>query len=260
MKYSINYRQGKAMLQNADEIRVQKRDYRALPDIFVDYPDKDVVLDLTSFQDVEIAEQELINYNVLSRGKLILAIGGKNMSFFCKDNNIRFYFAYPVATFFDLNTVIDSGAEWAILDAPIFFDMNAVHRKKIKIRAIPNVAYAPIFGFRDGNHGTFIRPEDMHLYEKYVDICQFEDCSLQQERALYRIYALQRNWPGEMNLLISELDTDAANRMISPEFGKHRLNCGQRCERTGGCHICDQYILLANPTKIQDYLDTVNPN
>ena len=49
------------------------------------------------------------------------------------------------------------------------------------------------------------------------------------------------------------------NRMIGPDFGKHRLNCGQHCVEgdTLQCHLCFNQMTLANPSKIKDYIDNV---
>ena len=47
---------------------------------------------------------------------------------------------------------------------------------RIKLRAIPNVAYDKFFPRNDGVSGSWIRPEDIEVYSKYYDIFEFEDC------------------------------------------------------------------------------------
>ena len=44
MKFALNCRQTPEYLRKADQILVEFRDRKALPDYIVDYPDKDIIL------------------------------------------------------------------------------------------------------------------------------------------------------------------------------------------------------------------------
>ena len=46
MKYCLSSRQIKKYLTKADEIRVESRDYRQISDLFIEYPDKMIILDV----------------------------------------------------------------------------------------------------------------------------------------------------------------------------------------------------------------------
>jgi hypothetical protein len=65
------------------------------------------------------------------------------------------------------------------------------------------------------------------------------DADLAKERTLYDIYAENGNWPGNINLLLTNLNRDADNRGLPEELGEIRSNCRQRCMMNGACHFCE---------------------
>jgi len=92
---------------------------------------------------------------------------------------------------------------------------------------------------RDGVCGPYIRPEDIDTYAEFIEHFEFDaDNSLQKEHTLYHVYAENKNWPGNLNLLLTYLNMDVDNRgfeVIPVEegdtkiFAHRRVNCGQRC-------------------------------
>lgn len=92
----------------------------------------------------------------------------------------------------------------------------------------------------------FIRPEDLDLYEKIVDIIDFRLEDQEKEDALFQIYNRRSFIYGLENLLVEATFT-APNPFIKPEFGDSRLNCGQRCRiPSRSCHLCESQIELTN--------------
>ena len=81
-----------------------------------------------------------------------------------------------------------------------------------------------------------------------IDVCEFNVSTNREEQALYRIYAEQHEWPGELYMIVKDItNKDIFNRMIPPEFQERRSNCGMRCQVGGHCHFCDTITYLANP-------------
>lgn len=73
--------------------------------------------------------------------------------------------------------------------------------------------------------GAWFRPEDLYKIEA-IDVCEFFHKDNRDEQALYRIYAENHEWPGELNLIIKDIeDKDILNRMLPPEFQEKRSNC-----------------------------------
>ena len=133
------------------------------------------------------------------------------------------------------------------LDAPLFFQMEKVRRFGLPIFAIANQAIqTALFQREDGVVGTWIRPEDVSAYEAYVYSIEFSG-TLQQQRALFRVYVDRKEWNGELGLLVYDLNFICSNRMIPPTLVEARKNCGQRCMEGNGCRLCYRTLDLANP-------------
>ena len=111
---------------------------------------------------------------------------------------------------------------------------------------VPNQAYDKYIRRFNGVHGQWIRPEDTEAYEPYITTFEFVAEDLSRERTLHHVYADKKEWPGNLNLLITNLDYNVDNRGIPVGLVHSRLNCGQRCEATGTCHLCDRALMFVN--------------
>lgn len=258
----LSARQEDKYLRNAKEIKFEYRDRKAIPDYAEKYPEATIILTFTP-GNIEIIDwTEIKNYNILCKEKFIFGIYKITDAEKCKELGIKFYFGYPITSYYELFSIIKMEPAYIRLGAPLFFEIEKIHSAcKIPIRAVPNVCYIDGLPRENGINGTWIRPEDYDIYEEYISIYEFEDCDLQKERALYRIYMEEKKWPGEFNLLFTNFNYDGVNRMILPDMTKQRLNCGQRCATlNGNCRICYRLIDLANPEKIKKYVDDIKNN
>ena len=131
---------------------------------------------------------------------------------------------------------------------PLCFNMDRVKAitGDIKLRMFPNQAYDAYIAHSNGIHGQWVRPEDTDLYAEYIDTFEFIAKDLTTERTMFHIYAENKSWPGNLNLLIINLDANVDNRGIPSDLAKSRLNCGQRCEMTNTCHLCDMGFAFVN--------------
>jgi len=122
-------------------------------------------------------------------------------------------------------------------------ELQPIRDKGIKIRTFPDVAqYHPNYKGPD-IFKFFIRPEDLDIYEKYIDVLEFFriDNSLS---ALYTIYN-RRQWLGNLNTLIMDIPSlEITNTAIPPIFGETRVNCGHKC-MIGDCHLCERFQIIA---------------
>ena len=97
------------------------------------------------------------------------------------------------------------------------------------MRAIPNLAYEPYLSHENGICGGWIRPEDTEVYGQYISVFEFyAPKMLEKESTLYHIYAENKKWPGNLNLLIDNLNYDFNNNALYDEdnFALRRMNCG----------------------------------
>ena len=150
------------------------------------------------------------------------------------------------------------GVSYVRLGGPLFFSMEKVKKFGIPVRAIPNIASEWPWPGDNGITGTWIRPEDVELYSNYVDAMEFENCNLQQDRGFFRIYAEQQAWPGDMTMIISNLHTDALNRLVHPSLAETRLNCGQRCQETGRCRYCERMLMMSTEKFVRQAAATLD--
>ena len=252
MKCCLNSHQTNDYLSKADEIKITYADRHKLIDYVEKYPDKTMILDMKNYNGI-IEWDDIKRYNIMCRNNFIIALNSLTYLDFCKKENIRFYWNFPVNTFYDLQALSKLGAEYALIDAPLTHQMDKLAAIDIKIRVIPNVAFYAFIPREDGVCGSWIRPEDLELYESYVETIEFEDCDLKKEQALFRIYMEQKKWPGDLEMLISNLKYPGVNRMIPRELTEKRMVCGQRCQSGSSCRLCYRYLELANPDLLSKY-------
>ena len=247
MKYCLRNRQSAKYLRLADEIKMDYRDYKSLPDLLVDYPTKKIVIKI-DYTIQEIDWLELDKSFRLAPKRLIFCISSFEQAELCKKLGMLFYYGFPVQTFQELRFWINYGVCYVVLGAPLFFRLPEVKKMcSVSIRAIPNVAYMGDLTYDNGLHGTYIRPEDVEIYEPYISIFEFEDCDNQKEQGLYRIYHDIKEWPGDLSDIITNFKYQGLNRIVYHEFAEKRLNCRQRCEENeNSCHWCQTLMDLAD--------------
>ncbi len=257
MKLCVSARQDYQYLDWAQEIIFEYRDHKAIPDFIEKYPDRMIIVTYFIGYDnkEEIDWNQLISYNYLNNGNFLLAINSINLIQKCKDHGIKFYLAYPITSYDELTAALAMGSYYVRLGAPLFFDMDNIERNfpKARIRLIPNIAYDDLYEHQNGIPGTWIRPEDIMMYDEYADVIEFNDADIRKEQALIRIYWEQRVWSGDLQMIITNLNYPGVNRMIPSEVTEKRLNCQQRCVSRHSCRICQRALDLANPDRLEPY-------
>lgn len=254
MKYSLHERYcSSEYLKKADEIIIEYRNRHAIPDFAKKYPDAQLVLEV--MPDTSWNFDEIKEYFILAKEKLILCLPDLRDPAIedLKASGIPFFWGYTITTFWELKAAIACGVSQVRIGAPIFFQTKLLKNFEVQKRITANIAHEGYLPFVDGVSGSWIRPEDVDKYEDIFNIIEFSDIEGKKEEALYRIYAEQKQWPGQVNMIISNINTEAYNRMIPEDFTTHRLNCGQRCAAGGSCKLCYRYLKLADPNLIRPY-------
>ena len=255
MKFCLHSRLDAEYLQKADEIKVDTRDYKSVPDLFEKYPDKDIILEL--FHKEDINWNELRKFGILSRGHLILCLDNPEDFPKAREIGVKYYLGYPVQTMYELNALAANGVCYINIGGPLFFHMNDMLEFETPLRVTPNVAFMDGIIREDGVCGQWIRPEDLDMYSPMIDTVEFNFVKPEKEQALYRIYAEQKEWPGELGMIIENLNYLGTNRMISKDVTIARMNCRQKCQNVNGtCRICYRALDLANPDRITEYVNS----
>ena len=136
--------------------------------------------------------------------------------------------------------------------------MRELKRKNVAIRMRVDSHMMPTISNEktDGTVGAWVRPEDLWgTYSKYISYVEFDTEisheGLKREQALFRIYAERKEWPGDIDMIVTELNHKGVNRLIVSDFGERRANCHQMCQVNGICHFCYRALDLANPTLLK---------
>ena len=202
MKYCLSARQPKSVLEKADEIKIELRDFKAIPDYIDNFSTKTLILEMENELPEKFSWQTIEMYSK-KHENFYCAVSNKNQITECKVRNIKFYYKYSVTSFYELDALKNLGASYVLIGVPLIFDLNNVARYEIPIRAIPNLAYEPYLEHENGICGGWIRPEDTKAYEKYIDVFEFyAPKMLEKEETLYHVYAENGYWPSNLNLLI----------------------------------------------------------
>lgn len=261
MRYCLKYTKNK-YIQEADEILFADNHGDDMIDAIELYPHSDFIYEVVDqVDDWDYLKMINSRLNKTDR-RLIISTMYSIIAQEAKENGLAFYFSFAINNFADLQTVNELGACYALITAPIFFEQDKLEKFSIPLRYRANVAYSGYLTTKRVNaNAAFIRPDDVEFYDNDTTTIEFGASNSEQEEVLYRLYKYDKTWPGDLNMVITTLNVEPApmNRMIGPDFTKHRLNCGQRCVEgdTLQCHLCHNQMLLAVPSKIKNYIDNV---
>ena len=252
MKYCVSGRQPKSILAQADEIKMAYKDRDRLIDYTEEFSEKTFILEIPK-------EETEIDWKILKvyAEKVNFMLALKNLSLVkeCHSHGIKFYWDYPVFTWFELNSLIKLNPCYIILTAPLFFQMDKVKEMtNIPLRHSPNISFDAYIPHSIGIKGTWIRPEDTKIYEKYIDTFEFGVETLSEEVALLHVYKDNGYWMGNLNLLFKNFNINIDNRAVPEDLVERRLNCGQRCMEPGArCQACETAFKFAELIREKHY-------
>ena len=249
MKYCIGGRQPYSIMKKADQIKVKYEDRERIIDFVERIPDKEIVLELKEIPEVsdintwKMYDEKFENFYIASFNLGLYDI--------LNSEGIKWYWPYPITSYYELKNVAELGPAFIQLGPPLSFDLETVKKVvgDIKLRMVCNCArpdYLPGEANTPQFFGQWVRPEDVHLYDPYVDIFEFETPELKKEETLLHIYKENQIWPGNLNLLIDNLNYNVDNRGIPDEFGQGRINCRQKCMAGGACRLCQRTCEFSN--------------
>lgn len=251
MRYCVNGRQPYSILKKADEVKVAYRDRDRIMDFVEKIPDKTIILEIEEdaaewatwemysdvFQEFHIALKDLRRWKEFA------------------DHGIKWYWPYPITSPYELSMIAALRPSYLFISAPLTFELekvvsvvNDVTGHNVPMRMVVNNAkpnYLPALDTYQGICGQWVRPEDAAAYGKYIQCFEFENVDLKQEEVLLHVYAENQNWPGNLNLLIQNLNYNVDNRAFPEELAERRIRCGQKCFFGSGCHLCHAEFMFA---------------
>lgn len=167
------------------------------------------------------------------------------------------YYFQELATCWDeLINFISLKVSDVFVSCELGFELDAVkallENTGIQIRCYANISQSKGDNTK-GIKGFYIRPEDIDIYGKYIDIIEFFG-SVTTQNALYEIYFHDKKWDGKLNEIIKGIKSNVNNYYIlSKHFAEYRTKCAKKCLKSNDCQLCDKIISLANSLRDSEH-------
>lgn len=249
MKYCLQYTNISTKLNKCDEITIKYIEDKGLVSFLTRHSAQriNLLIDATHFTKSELRKIIAIkttypNYNFALALDVLVFELTKNL----RENNIPFYVAKPCLDWEMLNILLKEGVCAINISGPLGFELSRVRRcvgPDIQLRAIPNKVSALYPENTAALYNFFIRPEDVEIYENFIDILEFE--GIEKQDIFYSIYAEQKIFIGNLNQCIYDFKGNVDNKGLIKLFGERRRDCGRQCLKGGGCRRCDSLVHLA---------------
>ena len=257
MKYCINYSNKSHIIDKVDEILI-RYDKNKILELFTQF----IPAHLNQRVIVQLIEENNID-TIVNNLKKIISIYNENkdikfdiqLPFYnqkfmeeLKDTNLKYFFKAAANSWDKFTSLISQNVSDIYITDELAFELDKVaeiaHKNNIKVRIYPNVAQSRWDKLSDILK-FFIRPEDIEMYEPYVDVCEFYGDKAQQIDTYYKIYQEDKKWFGDLQEIIIGLDSKIDSRYIIPRFAEKRIKCGKNCLKGGKCEMCKRILDLS---------------
>ncbi len=257
MKYCINYSNKSHIIDKVDEILI-RYDKNKILELFTQF----IPAHLNQRIIVQLIEEDNID-TIVNNLKKIISIYNENkdikfdiqLPFYnqkfieeLKDTNLKYFFKAAANSWDKFTGLISQNVSDIYITDELAFELDKVaeiaHKNNIKVRIYPNVAQSRWDKLSDILK-FFIRPEDIEMYEPYIDVCEFYGDKAQQIDTYYKIYQEDKKWFGDLQEIIIGLDSKIDSRYIIPRFAEKRIKCGKDCLKGGKCEMCKRILDLS---------------
>lgn len=255
MKYAINFHRGFRYINDIDEIILQynKKNFNIVEYLKDKKQEQRIILDVTQIEDITahlntfiLAQREHKNFAIKMSLEQEAAATDLYMA------NIPFFFEEFADTWDKLVSLVKLNVSDVYVVSDLGFELKDVSAfcktNGVNVRVFPNIAQVSSkINNLDKIKAFFIRPEDIPIYEPYVDVCEFFG-ELDRQSVLYEIYQKQ-SWAGDLNDLIINLKMSLYSKAIAPVFAENRINCNKKCYKKVNsqrqCKLCDRIVSIA---------------
>lgn len=248
MKYCFNYNKDTEHMKYINEANEWTIIYNKRDNTLFDF------LDLHKDRRINIyfTEKDLVSKDFLEElskkyNNIYFKLNMKN--YYNKDikYNCKFFFDELVDDWDTFIGLLQYGVSDVYIVENLGFELDkvaaAAQNYNVQIRAYPNVAQSKFTDIKPLKK-FFVRPEDVDVYDKYIDIFEFFDVDKKLD-TYYEIYAIDKKWFGQLNEIIVDFDSDIDNKYIIPKFAEKRVKCNKQCLKGSNCNRCDEIEKLA---------------
>jgi hypothetical protein len=240
-------------LNRADEISIKYIEDKGLVDFMKKFSSQRIILNInpqsflkSEVQKLKIIKKQYPEYNFA----IAMSKYDQKCAKILKEADIPFFDVNRCMNWERLHMLLKAGVSDINISGPLAFEMSKVKRvlevldRKVIIRATPNIVTNlnpntnPLIGF-------YIRPEDVEVYEGFIDVLEFE--GLEHQDTFFSIYAEQKSFIGNLNQCIYNFQEPIDNKGLITLFGERRRDCGRQCLSGGRCNRCYTLADLAKP-------------
>lgn len=257
MKYCINYSNKSHIIDKVDEILI-RYDKNKILELFTQFIpahlNQRVIVQLIEENNIDIIVNNLKKiisiYNENKDIKFDIQLPFYNQKFMeeLKDTDLKYFFKAAANSWDKFTGLMSQNVSDIYITDELAFELDKVaeiaHKNNIKVRIYPNIAQSRWDKISDILK-FFIRPEDIEMYEPYVDVCEFYGDKAQQIDTYYKIYQEDKKWFGDLQEIIIGLDSKIDSRYIIPRFAEKRIKCGKDCLKGGKCEMCKRILDLS---------------
>ena len=255
MKFCINYAKSSDVKDIVDEIIIR---YENDIQLIINY------IKEHQFQRVIIAiddEEQCLLYNLIKKFAKIKEETEIDFSIrlpryikdyeddlkYCQKVKLSYFFNTFVKDWDTLNGLIDLDVSDLYIVENMGFELDKiadlVAESQIQIRVFANIAQSSWKDTPDIKK-FFIRPEDVKLYEPYIDVIEFFGSQDQIDVAVL-VYKKGKQWFGDLSEILIDFDTPINSLFIVRDFAKRRIRCGKKCMKGDKCNLCDRIVTLS---------------
>ena len=242
MNYCCNFRKHFDLINQVDEIVIKYNEKNTHLAEFANlHPNQKITVFIDADNESLFIKQKGIE-TVNNLGLTIKVDEKCSQTFYraLKEQHVYFYTNYYARDWEDIHYLIQLGVSEIYITEALGFDLERVskflHQDGKQIRVFPNVAQVKREDVISDIKAFFIRPEDLSVYEKYIDTIEFWG---DKPEVLYEIYAQDKHWYGDLSEIISGLESTIDSRFILPHFGERRIKCNRKCLAGEKCAICE---------------------
>lgn len=260
MKYCMEFYVGGDYMKDADELIILTSENHNYGEFIKKRPNQRIIIRVMDEEDI-LDNKNLLKIFIALKQELNLDNFAVMLPQTCeqekyiaplKEAGIDYFFFNLADSWIKLRYLIQLGVSDVYITEALGFDLERAsdfaHKNGAKVRTYPNVAQEeiPIYDI----YSFFIRPEDIPIYENYIDVCEFFwKTKISEQPVYYKIYAIDKKWFGELQEIIVGLKQSIDSRYIVKQFAETRCHCKQRCLSGGTCRMCDRVLDLAGTLK-----------
>lgn len=248
--FCVEYFPYKESTKSADELKIK---YNPLDPTLAGFlrcnDKKTIIIDVTDEGGLDDTDRRLFKglNEQMTNFKLLIRLENTEDLNFVKENNIPFFFCNFATTIDQVYGLMRYSPTDMYICEELGFSLDKIsailHEKNIKVRVFPNICQSSFPGM-PSLLKFFIRPDDIPVYEQFVDVFELVTDETRQD-TIFKIYK-QHKWFGDLNEIIPTFKNSLNSRFLLNDFGVFRAQCGKKClYKPNSCNICSRLVELA---------------